>query len=681
MAAIFFLILILLIFISLASGDQSFIFNGFSSGDLILDGVAEVTSNGLLKLTNTYDQQIGHAFYLNSISFKSPSNNSSISSFSATFVFAIISEYDDLGGHGIAFVVSPTRGLPGARPSENLGLFNESNNGNEANHIFAVEIDTIQNLDLKDINKNHVGININGLVSERAERAGYWVDGKFRNLTLISGEPMQLWVEYDGFEKQINVTLSPIEIIDKPKIPLLSYRRDLSSVINDIMYIGFSSSTGSITTLHYILGWSFSVNGEAQRLNLSQLPKLPSRPGKKQRRSKFLTVGLPLISVSLASMTVLGVIYFIHRRRKFAEILEDWELEYGPQRFKYKDLYRATKGFREKEFLGFGGFGRVYKGVLPNSKIEVAVKKISHESRQGMKEFVAEIVSVGRLRHRNLVTLLGYCRRKGELFLVYDYMRNGSLDTYLHELPEITINWEQRFEIIKGVASGLFYLHEQCEKVVIHRDVKASNVLLDDEFNGRLGDFGLAKMYERGADPRTTHVVGTLGYLAPEHIRTGRATTRTDVYAFGAFLLEVACGRRPIHPQEDADDFILMDWVFSCWTNGQILRTADPKLGGNFEPSQLELVLKLGLLCSHYSPAVRPTMHQVLQYLQADAPLPDLASLRWRLSGSGFFNFRPRDGDGDSDGLDDFTMSCPLSTGRNVTSSSSVAESILSEGR
>lgn len=170
-------------------------------------------------------------------------------------------------------------------------------------------------------------------------------------------------------------------------------------------------------------------------------------------------------------------------------------------------------------------------------------------------------------------------------------------------------------------------------------------------------------------------------YLAPEHIRTGRATTRTDVYAFGAFLLEVACGRRPIHPQEDADDFILMDWVFSCWTNGQILRTADPKLGGNFEPSQLELVLKLGLLCSHYSPAVRPTMHQVLQYLQADAPLPDLASLRWRLSGSGFFNFRPRDGDGDSDGLDDFTMSCPLSTGRNVTSSSSVAESILSEGR
>ncbi|KAE8649537.1 L-type lectin-domain containing receptor kinase IV.1 [Cucumis sativus] len=678
MAAIVFLTLILLISISPASADQRFIFNGFNFGDLFLDGVAEVTSDRLLRLTNDYDQQIGHAFYPNPISFKTPSNNnSSLSSFSASFVFAIISEYDDLGGHGIAFVVSPTRGLPGARPSENLGLFNESNNGKETNHIFAVELDTIQNLDLRDINRNHVGININGLMSEQSERAGYWVDGEFRNLTLISGERMQVWIEYDGLKKQINVTLAPIEIRDKPKIPLLSYRRDLSSVINDIMYIGFSSSTGSITTLHYVLAWSFNVNGEAQKINLSQLPKLPPRTKKKPSRSKLLTIGLPLVCVALALMTVLGLIYFIYRRRKFAEILEDWELEYGPQRFKYKDLYKATKGFREKEFLGFGGFGRVYKGVLPNSKIEVAVKRISHESRQGMKEFVAEIVSVGRLRHRNLVALLGYCRRKGELFLVYDYMRNGSLDAYLHEWPEITINWEQRFEIIKGVASGLFYLHEQCEKVVIHRDVKASNVLLDDEFNGRLGDFGLAKMYDRGADPRTTHVVGTLGYLAPEHIRTGRATTRTDVYAFGAFLLEVACGRRPIHPQEDSDDFILMDWVFSCWSNGNILRTADPKLGGNFEPSQLELVLKLGLLCSHSSPAVRPTMYQVLQYLQAEAPLPDLASLRWRLSGNGFFNLTPRDGDE----LDDFTGSYPLSRERNVTSSSSVAESILSEGR
>ena len=165
-----------------------------------------------------------------------------------------------------------------------------------------------------------------------------------------------------------------------------------------------------------------------------------------------------------------------------------------------------------------------------------------------MKEFVAEIISMGRLRHRNLVQLLGYCRRKGELLLVYDYMPNGSLDKFLYGKENTNLNWLQRFRILKGVASGLLYLHEEWEHVVLHRDVKSSNVLLDAELNGRLGDFGLARLYDHGTNPQTTHVVGTIGYLAPELTRTGRATTYTDVFGFGAFMLEVACGRRPIEP-------------------------------------------------------------------------------------------------------------------------------------
>jgi serine/threonine protein kinase len=144
-------------------------------------------------------------------------------------------------------------------------------------------------------------------------------------------------------------------------------------------------------------------------------------------------------------------------------VLEDWELDYGPHRFKFKDLYIATKGFKDKELLGSGGFGRVYRGVLSTSKLEIAVKRVSHESRQGMREFIAEIVSIGRLRHRNLVQLLGYCRRKGELLLVYDYMPNGSLDKYLYDQPKVTLNWSQRFRVIKGVALGLVYLHEEWE--------------------------------------------------------------------------------------------------------------------------------------------------------------------------------------------------------------------------
>ena len=156
--------------------------------------------------------------------------------------------------------------------------------------------------------------------------------------------------------------------------------------------------------------------------------------------SKFLTIGLPVIIISFVSVAISAVVYVIKRKRKYAELLEDWELQYGPHRFKFKDLYIAIKGFRDKELLGDGGFGRVYRGILPTSKIEIAVKRVSHESRQGMKEFVAKIVSIGRLRHSNLVPLLGYCGRKGELLLVYDYMPNGNLDKYLFDQPKVTLS-------------------------------------------------------------------------------------------------------------------------------------------------------------------------------------------------------------------------------------------------
>jgi len=208
----------------------------------------------------------------------------------------------------------------------------------------------------------------------------------------------------------------------------------------------------------------------------------------------------------------------------------------------------------------------VYKGVLPMSGTEVAVKRVSHDSTQGLKEFISEVVSIGHLRHRNLVQLLGYCRRKGELLLVYDYMPNGSLDKYLYgEDDKPLLEWAQRFQIVKDVASGLFYLHEKWQQVVVHRDVKASNVLLDGGMVAHLGDFGLARLYDHGADLQTTHVVGTMGYIAPELSRTGKASPLTDVYAFGTFLLEVTCGRRPSStPCTTAGSC----WLTGCWSTG-----------------------------------------------------------------------------------------------------------------
>jgi len=653
-----------------ASEDTNFTFNGFVSANLSRDGIAEITPNGLLRLTNDTRQKTGHAFYPYPVSFKK-SPNGTASSFSTTFAFAIISEYPTLSGHGIAFVIAPTRGLPGALPSQYLGLFNGSNNGNATNHVVAIELDTIQSNEFSDINDNHVGIDINGLKSQTSFPAGYYDNnGAFKNLSLISGRPMRVWVEYDGVKKQIQVTMAPING-GKPKTPLLSLSYDLSTVIGDNMYVGFSSATGSVLTAHYVTGWSFKVNGPAPELVLSLLPKLP-RIGAKPR-SKFLTIGLPIIIVSLVTVAVSAVVYVIRRKRKFAELLEDWELQYGPHRFKYKDLYIATKGFRDKELLGSGGFGRVYRGILPTSKIEIAVKKVSHESRQGMKQFVAEIVSIGRLRHRNLVPLLGYCRRKGELLLVYDYMPNGSLDKYLFDQPKVTLSWSQRFRVIKGVASGLFYLHEEWEQVVIHRDVKASNVLLDGELNARLGDFGLARLHDHGTDPQTTHVVGTLGYLAPEHSRSGKATPGTDVFAFGAFLLEVACGRRPIEPRRTADDDLLLDWVFSHWNRGEILEARDQCLGTDYVAEEVELVLKLGLLCSHSEPSARPSMRQVVQFLEGDFPLPELTSLGLCSSG---LTFAHKGG-----GFSDFAMSYPSSGDRPFTQTSFAAESLLPGGR
>ncbi|KAK7256777.1 hypothetical protein RIF29_30253 [Crotalaria pallida] len=661
-------VVFLLVTVVASDEDSSFIYNGFlSSSQIYLDGIAELTSNGLLRLTNDTKQQKGHAFYKNPILFKN-NTNGTVSSFTTTFVFAIRSEYPTLSGHGIVFVVSPTRGLPNSLPSQYLGLFNKTNNGNSSNHVFGVELDTIQSSEFGDINDNHVGIDINDLKSTNSSPAGYYYSGEFKNLSLISGKPMQVWVEYDSAKKQIDVTLAPINV-NKPEKPLVSFTKDLSPILNNSMYVGFSSSTGSVLTSHYVLGWSFKVNGQSQQLIISQLPKLP-RLGDKQK-PKILTIGLPIILVSLVVIVTLVVVRVIKRKKLFAELLEDWEQEYGPQRFKYKDLYFATKGFKEKELLGSGGFGRVYKGVMPISKIEVAVKKVSHESRQGMREFVAEIVSIGRLRHRNLVPLLGYCRRKGELLLVYDYMPNGSLDKYLYNEPKVTLNWSQRFKIIKGVASGLFYLHEEWEQVVVHRDIKASNVLLDSELNGRLGDFGLARLYDHGTDPQTTHVVGTLGYLAPEHTRTGKATTSSDVFAFGAFLLEVACGRRPIEHVGEGETTILVDKVYDCWKRGEILEAKDPNLGSDCRLEEVELVLKLGLLCSHSEHLARPSMRQVVQYLEREVTLPDLSLLSLSSTGLTF---------GHHEHFHDFPLSYPSSMDKPFHSYS-VSESLLSGGR
>ncbi|MED6222387.1 hypothetical protein PIB30_063855 [Stylosanthes scabra] len=614
MAKTLLLLFALLTLFSRITHQQELFFEGFNGGEaaanMSLNGGAVIHQGGTLGLTNDTKRVLGHAFYSTPIQFK---NKSKVVSFSTAFAFAIVPQYPTLGGHGFAFTISPSKDLPNGYPSQYMGLLGPKNVGNFSNHLFAVEFDTVQDFEFGDINDNHVGINLNNMASNKSVKA---------TLNLKSGKVIQAWVDYHSSKNQLEVRLS--QTSTKPNSPILSYEVDLSPILQHSMYVGFSSSTGLLASSHYILGWSFNINNNngdyAKTLSLKNLPPLPSRD-KPHRRA--LILGLSL-SASIFLLCSIAVPFYLIRKLRNAEVIEPWELEVGPHRFRYKELKKATRNFHHKNMLGFGGFGAVFKGTL-ESNTEIAVKRVSHDSKQGFQEFVSEIETIGRLRHRNLVQLLGWCRNRADLLLVYDFMPNGSLDKHLFEdSARKTLTWEQRFKIVKGVASGLLYLHEEWEQTVIHRDIKAGNVLLDGDMNARLGDFGLAKLYDRGSNPSTTRVVGTLGYLAPELTKTGRPSTSSDVYAFGALLLEVVCGRRPVEAKAMPEELLLVEWVWERWRVGAVLEVLDSKLGGIYDVVEVVVVIKLGLLCSCEVPEMRPSMRQVVRFLEGEVPLPEV---------------------------------------------------------
>ncbi|KAG2299821.1 hypothetical protein Bca52824_036293 [Brassica carinata] len=607
----------------LAQDGNQFVHYNFSTADLHRDGMATI-DDGRLHLTNNTNKSTGHAFHKIPMNFTRSSSSSSLS-FSTEFVFAMLPLQGD--GQGLAFVVSPSVDLrySGAATSY-LGLFNRTNDNKTENHILAVELDTNPSSEAIEDSYNHVGIDINSIVSVESANASYFseTDSKNISLPLASGK------------KLLNVTLAPVPTKPtspllsrsiKPSVPLLSKSINVSEIFNETMFVGFSGSTGTVKSDQYILAWSFKKGGQAESLDISKVLDPPNRPpphsGSNDSNKKLILVAtVPSISFL---MMLGGILYLLYRRWKYGEVVEQWEQEYIPQRYSFKNLYKATKGFKENHLLGAGGFGKVYKGILP-SGAQIAVKRVYHDAEQGMKQYVAEIASMGRLRHKNLVQLLGYCRRKGELLLVYEYMPNGSLDNYLFNQNKLqNLTWSQRLNIIKGVASALLYLHEDWEQVVLHRDIKASNILLDNDLNGRLGDFGFARFHDRGENLQATRVVGTIGYMAPELTAMGVTTTWTDVYAFGAFILEVVCGRRPVDPERPLEQMILLKWVASCGNRDNLMVTVDSKLEGNFKAEEVKMLLKLGMLCSQSNPENRPSMRLIVQYLEGNVTVPSIS--------------------------------------------------------
>ncbi|KAJ1266293.1 hypothetical protein BS78_08G140000 [Paspalum vaginatum] len=313
-------------------------------------------------------------------------------------------------------------------------------------------------------------------------------------------------------------------------------------------------------------------------------------------------------------------------------VVEDYLIEQGetgPQRFSYEELAAATGNFSDDRRLGSGGFGSVYRGFLTDDgNRAVAVKKVSQTSRQGWKEFVSEVRIISRLRHRNLVQLIGWCHGGGdELLLVYELMPNGSLDDHIHRLVDSNLTWAVRYRIAVGVGAALLYLHEDAEQRVVHRDVKPSNVMLDAWFNAKLGDFGLARLIDDGRWSYTTGVAGTFGYMDPEYVFAGRASVESDVYSFGVILLEIASGRRPavVPVREEDKDFVhLVQWVWDSYGGGSILDAADARLGGEFDDREMACVLLVGLWCAHPDRSLRPTIRQAVNVLRFEGPPPAL---------------------------------------------------------
>ncbi|KAJ4817634.1 receptor lectin kinase [Rhynchospora pubera] len=610
---------------------ENFIFNGFKQATdrLSLVNSTKITKDGLLQLTNDTSNALGQAFFSSPIPMiKINENVSEAISFSTSFILDIVT-VGSAGGHGLTFVIAPSKKLPEAYIANYLGLFSPSNNGNFSNHVFAVEFDHVMDNGLfNDTDDNHVGVDLNSLKSNTSYKAAYYSNqNSMVEFRLESGKPIQAWIDYNGTNKILDITVSPLPI-PKPSRALISYQVDLAPIFKNEMYVGFTSSTGKLASSHYIIAWSFSNEGLAQAIDLSRLPKFPHPPSTTTvSRSKVIKVAILSSVATLAVIAILfGVSLYLWQRAKLAERIEDWEREH-PHRLPYKDLYRATKGFKETKILGTGGiFGHVYKGLLSKTKEMVAIKKISNNARQGMREFVAEISSLGRMRHQNLVELRGWCKRNQDLLLVYEFMTKGSLDALLfnrNNETRIILRWEQRLKILKGVASGLLYLHEEWEQQVVHRDVKSSNVLLGSDLNAKLGDFGLARLYEHGTNPHTTHVVGSLGYMAPELSYTGKATTSSDVFAFGMLVLEVVCGRRPIENDAPTDELNLLEWVRDCEVHGHLMKVVDPCIANECDNQEVEMALKLGLVCCQSIAEVRPSVRQVIQYLNGTEQLPN----------------------------------------------------------
>ncbi|KAG4129366.1 hypothetical protein ERO13_D09G076200v2 [Gossypium hirsutum] len=343
----------------------------------------------------------------------------------------------------------------------------------------------------------------------------------------------------------------------------------------------------------------------------------------KGKNQTGLIVGITVPIVFVALILVFVIIY-IKRRKKD----DDEEVFIGisprPNTFSYAELKNATEDFSPSKKLGEGGFGLVYKGTLSDGRV-VAVKQLSVASHQGKDQFVSEIATISAVQHRNLVQLYGCCIEGNRHLLVYEYLENKSLDQTLFGHSGLHLDWPTRFNICLSVARGLAYLHEESRQRIVHRDVKASNILLDAEMCPKISDFGLAKLYDDKKMHISTRVAGTIGYLAPEYAMRGHLTEKADVFGFGVVALEILCGRPNTDTTLEIDRIYLLEWAWNLYENDQSLNLVDPTLA-EFNKTEAFRVLGVALLCTQASPSMRPLMSRVVAMLAGDIEVSTVTS-------------------------------------------------------
>ncbi|KAK9230136.1 hypothetical protein WN944_023103 [Citrus x changshan-huyou] len=410
--------------------------------------------------------------------------------------------------------------IPSNSPGGFLGLFNSTTAKLSSSPIVLVEFDSFSNPEWDPINvKDHVSINNSSIVSSLYTR---W------NASFHSG--------------------------------------DTAHVLLQWVKIGFSASTGRYTERHVLKSWEFNSTLDIKEINGRETIKIKVDVG-----------------VSIGGVVIMGILLLWKwKQRKetetFTWVNDDLSRDAGPRRFSYKDLASATNNFSNERKLGQGGFGAVYRGILIDLNMAVAVKKNFKGIKTSKKS------------------------------------------------TRTPLTWTTRYKISLGLASALLYLHEEWKRCVVHRDIKSSNIMPDTDFDVKLGDFGLALLVDHELGPRTTGLAGTLGYMAPEYISTGRASKESDVFSFGVVALEIATGRKSTDHMKENPEIGLVEWVWDLYGKRMLISGVDERLDVNFDEQQTDCLMIVGLWCAHPDRNCRPSIRQAIQVLNFETKMPNLPS-------------------------------------------------------